>query len=226
MVTELESYSYSISHDLRAPLRAMQGYAQVLLEEFPEKIGPEGTAYLDRIVNASNRMDRLIQDVLSYSKLARTEIVSEPIDLEKLVRDIVQEYPVLSAGNAKVEIVTPLPRLTAPVALLSQCLSNLLNNAAKFVRDGVPARVRVRAETAGADVKIWVEDNGIGVAPEYLNRIFGVFERIPGDKVYEGNGIGLAIVKKAAMRMGGTVGVESEPGKGSRFWVFLPARKL
>jgi signal transduction histidine kinase len=114
----------------------------------------------------------------------------------------------------------------APVALLSQCLSNLLDNAVKFVPDGVSARVRVRAETHGADVKLWVADNGIGIAPEYLNRIFGVFERIPNEKNYEGTGIGLAIVRKAAARMGGTVGVESEPGKGSRFWILLPGRKI
>jgi signal transduction histidine kinase len=125
-----------------------------------------------------------------------------------------------------VELVSSLPQVTAPVALLSQCLSNLLDNAVKFIPDGVSARVRVRAETSGADVRIWVEDNGIGIAPEYLNRIFGVFERIPGAKPYPGTGIGLAIVRKAAARMGGTVGVESEPGKGSRFWIFLPGRKI
>lgn len=226
MVTELEAYSYSISHDLRAPLRAMQGYAQVLLEEFPKKIGPEGTTYLNRIISASNRMDKLIQDVLSYSKLARTEIIAEPVDLEQLVRDLIQEYPSLSVNNAEIQIETPLPRLMAPLALLSQCLSNLLNNAVKFMPEGVAARVRVRAETKDTDVRIWVEDNGIGIAPEYLNRIFGVFERIPGKKQYEGTGIGLAIVRKAAARMGGTVGVESEPGKGSRFWLFLPGRKI
>jgi signal transduction histidine kinase len=226
MVTELEAYSYSISHDLRAPLRAMQGYAQVLLEDLPKKIGPEGKTYLERIINASNRMDRLIQDVLSYSKLARTEISAEPVDVEKLIRNIIHEYPALHAANVQIEVATPLPRLMAPLALLSQCLSNLLDNAVKFIPEGASARVRVWAETSGADVRLWVEDNGIGIAPEYLNRIFGVFERIPGEKTYPGTGIGLAIVRKAATRMGGSAGVESEPGKGSRFWVFLPGRKI
>ena len=124
------------------------------------------------------------------------------------------------------DIETPMPRINAPVALLSQCLSNLLNNAVKFVAEGVTPHVRVRAETSDADVRIWIEDNGIGIAPEYLNRIFGVFERIPGPRHYEGTGIGLAIVRKAATRMGGSVSVESEPGKGSRFCLYLPGRKI
>jgi signal transduction histidine kinase len=225
-LSELETYSYSVSHDLRAPLRAMQGYAQVLEEELPEKIGPQGKAYLDRIINASNRMDKLIQDVLSFSKLARVETNSEPVNLEKLIRDMIQEYPALGARNSQIEIVTPLPRVSAPLALLSQCLSNLLDNAVKFVPNGAAARVRIRAETVGKDVRLWVEDNGIGIAREYHERIFGVFERIPTDRAYSGTGIGLAIVRKAAGRMGGSVGVESEPGKGSRFWILLPGRAM
>jgi signal transduction histidine kinase len=226
IVSELEAYSYSISHDLRAPLRAMQGYAHILLEDFPHELGPESKTYLERIINASNRMDKLIQDVLSYSKLTGAEIVSEPVDLEQLLRDIIQEYPALHAKDVSIKLETPMPRIVAPVALLSQCLSNLLNNAVKFMADGVTPKVRVWAETDGADVRIWIEDNGIGIAHEYLTRIFGVFERIPGKKQYEGTGIGLAIVRKAATRMGGTVGVESEPGKGSRFWLCLPNRKI
>jgi len=225
-VSELEAYSYSISHDLRAPLRAMQGYAQVLQEDFQRSLGPEAKVYLDRIINASGRMDKLIQDVLSYSRVARSEIKSEPVDLEKFIRAIVQEYPAFSKTNSRIEIETPLPRVMAPEALLSQVISNLLNNAIKFTPEGTSPQVRIRAETNNNDVRLWIEDNGIGIAPEYLARIFGVFERIPGERPYEGTGIGLAIVRKAVERMGGTVGVESEPGKGSRFWILLPGRKL
>ncbi|HZQ45885.1 MAG TPA: ATP-binding protein, partial [Verrucomicrobiae bacterium] len=225
-VEELEAYSYSISHDLRAPLRAMEGYAKVLLEDFQQKVGTDGMVYLDRIIKAAYRMDKLIQDILSYSRVTRTEIKSEPVDLENLVRDIIQQYPGLSSLNGEIKIEGPLPRVLAPEALLTQCIANLLNNAVKFAADGVPVCVRVRAETFDADVRLWVEDNGIGIAPEYKTRIFGVFERIPGERAREGMGIGLAIVHKAVERMGGTVGVESEPGKGSRFWILLPGRKL
>ena len=118
-----------------------------------------------------------------------------------------------------------MPAVMAPVALLSQCLANLLNNAVKFVPEGARPDVHVAGGNKTADVRIWVEDKGIGIAPEYLSRIFGVFERIPGKKACEGTGIGLAIVRKAVARMGGTTGVESEPGKGSRFWINLPGRK-
>jgi len=158
--------------------------------------------------------------------LNRMEIKSEPVDLENLVREIIQQYPALVEADGMIKIETPLPRVLVPEALLSQCLSNLLTNAVKFQREGVKPEVRVRAETHANDVRIWVEDNGIGIAPQYHDRIFGVFERIPGKTPYEGTGIGLAIVRKAAERMGGKVGVVSETGKGSRFWVELPGRKI
>lgn len=225
-IEELEAYSYSISHDLRAPLRAMEGYARVLLEDFQEKVGLDGKVYLERIVKAAYRMDKLIQDILSYSQVTRTEIKSEPVDLDILVRDIIQQYPNLNTMAGEIKIEGPLPIVMAPEALLTQCVANLLNNAVKFVAEGVKPRVRVRAETRDYDVRLWFEDNGIGIAAEYKARIFGVFERIPGEKPREGMGIGLAIVRKAVERMGGTAGVESELGKGSRFWILLPGRKI
>lgn len=224
-VTELESYSYSVSHDLRAPLRAVRGYAEVMMEDYGEQIDGKGKVYLQRMMTACDRMDALIQDVLTYSQLGRTEIHSEPVDLEKLLCDIIQHYPALQKVDSQIKVESPLPGINAPPALLSQCLSNLLNNAVKFAREGVPIEVRVRAETHGKDVRIWVEDNGIGIPPQYREKIFGVFERIPGEKTHEGTGIGLAIVRKAAERMGGKTGVESEH-KGSRFWIDLPGRKI
>lgn len=225
-VGELESYSYSVSHDLRGPLRAVRGYAGVLLDDFGSNFTEQPKAYLRRIMTACDRMDALIRDVLTYSQLNRMEIKSEPVDLENLVREIIQQYPGLADEDKTIQVERPLPRLLVPQALLSQCISNLLTNAMKFQREGVKPEVRVRAETHANDVRIWVEDNGIGIAPQYHDRIFGVFERIPGETAYEGTGIGLAIVRKAAERMGGKVGVVSETGKGSRFWVDLPGRKI
>lgn len=225
-IAELEAYSYSISHDLRAPLRAMEGYARVLREDFQEKVGPEGKVFLDRIVNAAYRMDKLIQDILSYSQVTRLEMTSEPVDLDKLIHDIIEHYPNLNSIKGEIKIEGALPRIMAPEALLTQCIANLLNNAVKFAADGIPVQVRIWAENRDTDVRLWVEDNGIGIAPEYKTRIFGIFERIPGEKPREGMGIGLAIVRKAVERMGGTVGVESELGKGCRFWILLPGRKL
>ncbi len=227
-ITQLKAYSYSVSHDLRAPLRAMHGYAKVLLDDYQATLGTDEKMYLERILLAAERMDNLIQDVLSYSQLASIELKSEPIDLNKLVKDIVQHYPQLSSVAARGGIVieSPLPQVMAPEAALSQCLSNLLTNAAKFVPEGAVPRVVVRAECQDRDVRLWVEDNGIGISAEYQARIFGVFERIPGERSYEGTGIGLAIVRRAAERMGGQVGVESELGKGSKFWVLLPGARI
>ena len=227
-IAQLKAYSYSISHDLRAPLRAMHGYARILLDEFQARLGPDGKVYLERILSAAERMDNLIQGVLSYSQLANSELQPEAIDLDRLIQDVIEHYPALSsaAANGRIRVETPLPRVMAPQAALSQCVSNLLTNAVKFVPDGTAPDVRLRAECQDRDVRLWVEDKGIGIAPEYQSRIFGVFECIPGPRTYEGTGIGLAIVQKAVERMGGKIGVESELGKGSRFWILLPGMKM
>ncbi|MDB6122496.1 MAG: hypothetical protein JWQ71_1489 [Pedosphaera sp.] len=225
-IAELEAYSYSVSHDLRAPLRAMQGYSKVLLDECGQDLKAEAQVYLKRIVVAAERMDRLIQDVLTYSRVARSELVLEPVDLGKLINEIIPQYPVLNFPKTQIVIDGPLPQVTASEASLTQCFSNLLTNAVKFVPEDRNPRVRIWAEQAGSCVKIWIEDNGIGIAPEYQNRIFGMFERIPSENAYEGTGVGLAIVRKAVERMGGQVGVESAVNKGSRFWILLPETKI
>ncbi len=225
-VSQLEAYSYSVSHDLHAPLRAMQGYARVLVEDFEAQTSPQQRVYLDRIMASAYRMDKLIRDILSFSRITSAEIISEPVALEKLIRDLIQQYPALHSLPGEIKLEGPLPTVMAPEALLSQALSNLLNNAAKLIPDGTSALIRIWAETDGADVKLWIEDNGIGIAPEYQERIFGVFERLPLAPPRDGTGIGLAIVRKVIERMGGKVGVVSALGEGSKFWIFLPGKKL
>jgi signal transduction histidine kinase len=134
-----------------------------------------------------------------------------------LLRGILESYPTLQPPNADIRIVDPLPPLVANEAGLNQCFSNLLGNAVKFVAPGVKPQVRVWAETHDQKIRLWFEDNGIGIPPKYQDRIFDMFQQL--DKSYEGTGIGLTLVRKVAERMGGKVGVESEPGKGSRFWL-------
>jgi signal transduction histidine kinase len=221
-VAELEAFSYSLSHDMRAPLRAIQSFTEIVLEEFGAKIGPEGTSHLNRVISAAVRMDRLIQDVLAFSRVSRQEIALEPVDVEKLVRDILHERPTLQPPKAEITIESPLQRVTGHTASLTQCLTNLLDNAVKFVPRGVTPRVRIRTESVPQAVRIWIEDNGIGIAPEARSRLFGMFQRLHTRNEYEGTGVGLAIVRRAAERMNGRVGVESEPGRGSRFWIELP----
>ena len=170
---------------------------------------------------AAGRMDQLIQDVLSYTRVLRGEVNVAPVDPDFLVREVTI-YPQLHTGNGEIQIIA-LPKALGAETSLAQCISNLLSNAVKFVPEGTKPQVTVRAEAVGGDVRLWVEDNGRGIAPEDQARIFKMFERVDRAIAYEGTGIGLAIVRKAMERMGGQLGVESEPGLGSKFWIQLKA---
>ncbi len=220
-IAEIESFSYSISHDMRGPLRAMQGYASVLEEELKGKIGDEEWSYLGRIVAAATHLNRLVQDILSYSQVSRTKLQLSAIDLQPLLLELIQQNPNLQPPLAQVRIEGPLPIVFGHETALTQICSNLLNNAVKFVYPGTTSFVRVSAETHNGHARIWIADNGIGIEPKNHERIFQMFERVNSPKDYEGTGIGLAIVKKAVERMGGQIGVESELGKGARFWFEL-----
>jgi PAS domain S-box-containing protein len=223
-IAQMEEFSYSVSHDLRAPVRAMQCYAEVLMEDYGAGLDDHAKKYLDRIIQGGARMDRLIQDILTYSRLSRREIKLQPISLDKLTRDIAAQY-LDTRGSTAPEILVDgtLPSVVAHEASLSQAISNLLNNAVKFVAPGMKPKVNVRAEQRNGDIRLWVEDNGIGIKPEYQHRLFSMFERVHPEKNYEGTGIGLAIVRKAAERMGGKAGLESDGVSGCRFWIQLPA---
>ena len=220
-VTDLEAFSYSMSHDLRAPLRAIQGYSELLQQSLSKHLDRSQQEFFERIKSSTTRMDSLIQDVLTYSRLARAPLELQPVNVEKVVEDVIRDYPALQRPNAEIEIEKPLRTVKGHPAFLSQCVSNLLWNAVKFVPQGQKPRVRVRTVAAHSDVEIWFEDNGIGIAPEDHKRIFGIFQRLHSDKSYQGTGIGLAIVQKAVERMGGRVGVESALGHGSKFWLRL-----
>ncbi len=218
---ELESYSYSISHDMRAPLRAMKGYSEVLLDECSEQLSPEHQAFLRKIVGGAERLDHLIRDVLTYSMLSRNRIELGPVDLDRLARDIIEQYPGLQLPEADVQVEGRLPEVLASEALLTQCISNLLVNAAKFVAAGTVPRVRISAESRGSRVRIWFADNGIGISERDLQRVFDIFVKVHPTEMYSGTGIGLSIVRRAAEKLGGGTGVESTLGRGSRFWIEL-----
>jgi PAS domain S-box-containing protein len=218
-IGELEAFSYSISHDLRAPLRSMQGFAEVLKEDCGDQVGPQGQLYLNKISDSARRMDRLIQDVLTFSKIARIELGLEPIDTEKLLRTILDSYPSFQPPFSQIVIKGKLPPVLGNEAALTQCISNLVGNAIKFVQPGIIPQITVWAEEQDGYVRLFFKDNGIGIPKNSQERIFGIFQRI--SKGYEGTGIGLAIVKKAVERMGGKVGLYSEEGRGSTFWLEL-----
>jgi two-component system CheB/CheR fusion protein len=216
---ELEHFSYTITHDMRAPLRAMQGFATMLLSDSGNQLTEKSGDYLRRIMNAAQRMDALIGDSLQYAKVIRERPPLKAVDSVSVLRGILESYPTLQSPNAEIQVVEPIPPVIANEAGLTQCFSNLLANAIKFVKPGQVPRVRIRTETRGERVRFWFEDNGIGIPRKYQERIFDMFQQL--DKTYQGTGIGLALVRKTAERMGGKVGVESEPGKGSRFWLEL-----
>jgi PAS domain S-box-containing protein len=256
MVAELELFSYTITHDMRTPLRAMRGFADLLLEECGACLHGEQREYLRRIAESADRMDQLITDALQYSLIVRGTFHLEPVDADALARGILASYPQFQPPHARVHIANPLPVVLGNKAGLTQCFSNLLSNAVKFVSPGQVPEVLVWSEAApeepaagrGAEaqaagnplagwhipgrlsatthsngrqqaVRIWFEDRGIGIHEDYHDRIWVMFQRL--NKSYEGTGIGLALVRKAVERMGGRVGLESQPGRGSRFWVEL-----
>jgi two-component system, sensor histidine kinase and response regulator len=219
---ELESFSYSVSHDLRSPLRAMQGYSQALIEDCKGKLTGESEEYLLRISKAARRMDILIQDILAYTRISRLQLDTHTIDLEALVRDIVRDNLKLREYENNFCIQSPLHKVLGHEACLTQCFSNLLENAVKFIPKEIIPKITIRTELNDQKVRIWIEDNGIGIDPSHHLRIFQMFGRVYPESLYDGTGIGLSIVKKAAERMGGAVGVESVLGQGSRFWIELP----
>ena len=223
-VSELQAFSYSLSHDMRAPLRAIQSFSGLLQDVYGSQLGPEGKQYLDPILSSAQRMTRMVDDVLAFSRASRQELACQAVDFEKLVRDLIAERPEFQKPQAFIDLAGPLPAVQGDEASLTQCVTNLLGNAVKYVAPGVTPRVLVRAETVPNGVRVWFEDNGIGIDEKAHDKVFNLFHRhCPPGAQYEGSGIGLAIVKKAVERMGGKVGVVSVTGKGSRFWVELGA---
>ncbi|MEG4576439.1 CHASE3 domain-containing protein [Microcoleus sp. N3A4] len=255
---ELESFTYTVAHDLRAPLRGMQGLAEALLEDYRDLLDELGQEYAQQIVNSGQQLEALIQDLLAYSRLSRSDLSLQVLDLESAVAEAIAMVQAdAKSSGAQISIRSPWFAVIAHRVTLVQVIANLLTNAIKFV-EGASPQVQIWAEEIELSqegetdsetrgeweseavgkwensqlliascqlperiIRLWVEDNGIGIAPEHQKRIFRVFERLHGIESYPGTGIGLAIVQKGADRMGGQVGVESQLGQGSRFWINL-----
>jgi PAS domain S-box-containing protein len=228
---ELEAFTYSVSHDLRAPLRTIQGFAAALLEDCGEQLEDFCRSYVDSIVDDAVQMNELITDLLSYSRLTRTQINLQPVALDEIVDEALRQLSAqIAEKQAQIEVAAPLPVVMAHRSTLIQAVTNLLNNAIKFIEPNFQPQIDIFATTERQDNHDWIRlsivDNGIGIAPEHQERVFRVFERLHGAERYPGTGIGLAIVRKGLDRMGGRVGVESQLGQGSRFWLALPSALL
>jgi signal transduction histidine kinase len=214
-----------VAHDLRAPLRTMQGFAVALQEDYAEAFDEAGRDYVARIMRGAARLDEPIRDLLAYSRITREQVDIGRVDLDRVAAEVVAQLrATIEERRAVVSAERPLPPVRGHTAVLSQLLLNLLSSAMKFVEPGIRPEVRIRAERRpGRHVRIWVEDDGIGIEPSHAVRIFEVFQRLHRAEEYPGTGVGLAIVRRGAERLGGAAGVESEPGVGSRFWIELRA---
>jgi PAS domain S-box-containing protein len=219
---ELEAFSYSVSHDLRAPLRAMQGFTTILVNDYAANLDVRGEDYARRVREAADRMDKLIQSLLDYGRLGHQEFPLHRVNLEAHVDTAVSDLVQKGKVNADIQLARPIPDVIANGFLIDQVLKQLLTNAVTFTGNEKP-RVEIRGESHDSMVRLSVQDNGIGIAPEYQEKVFRLFERLQPNEIVPGTGIGLALVFKAVQRMKGSVGVHSKPGKGSRFWVDLPA---
>jgi signal transduction histidine kinase len=222
-LSQMEAFSYAVSHDLRAPLRAIIGYAEMLRDDHAAGLSPEANQMLEKILKVGDRMGALITDVLAFSRVNQERVDLAPVSLRDAIDDIVRHSPELQPPHCDLRIVGELPAIIANATFLTHVLTNLLGNAAKFVAPGTRPRIEISAQREAGNVRLAIADNGIGIKPEYQSRLFGLFERLGADQRFAGTGIGLAIVRRAVQRMGGSVTASSDGKTGSTFVVTLPA---
>lgn len=223
---ELETFAYSVSHDLRAPLRAIAGYNQMLKEDYGDKLDEEAIGYIERVEVAVMNMSQLIQDLLTYSRFERRTITKSPVQIKRLVNKILDELH-LHASEQQVTLIVDVPdvELFTDSEGVAMALRNLIDNAAKFSRQAEEPKISIQAKFDGEDFVIEVRDNGIGFDPKYSEKIFEIFQRLERGDTYPGTGVGLAIVRKAMQRIGGSVTCESELGNGAAFCLRFPSRR-
>ncbi len=219
---ELERFVATLAHDFRAPLTTIHGFAEMVLQDYGDRLDETGRDFLQRIMRSADQLSQLVTELRAYTRVRRSEMLLRPIELGSVVQVVLDHLAVvIKSRGARVEVVSPLPVVKGQEGLLIQVFQNLIANAVKFVPPDRTPQVRIWAEEVGEGVRVWVEDNGVGIPPEYRERIFRPFERL-FQREFPGIGLGLAIARTAVERMGGAIGVESEVGKGSRFWVLLP----
>jgi PAS domain S-box-containing protein len=219
-IRSLEGVLYHVAHDLRAPLRAIEGFTALLVQDYADNFNQVGRDYADRVTVSAKRMDALIGDLLNFGKVCVVDLPKTFLNLNSIVDSVLKRlWKQIEQSGAEVEVLRPLPKIWANEWALGEALTQLLSNSLKFVRPGAGPRIRIWAQTNNATIRLWIQDNGTGIPSQYVERVFRMFERL--DESSGSTGIGLAIVRKAVERMDGLVGAESTPGKGSRFWVEL-----
>lgn len=226
-VKGLEAFSYSVSHDLRTPLRAISGFAQILARRHRESLDDEGRRYMDNIVRATAQMGHLIEDLLAYSRLGRQSVRLEPLALTELMDNVIAHFlPRITQLAAYVNVAPELPVVMGDETLLTQIFLNLIDNALTYCKPGQPPSIRIECNAEAERVVISFSDCGIGIAREHFETIFGVFQRLHNHEEYPGTGIGLATVRRSVDMLGGRVWLQSTVGEGSVFYVELRAAQL
>ncbi|MBI3005870.1 MAG: PAS domain S-box protein [Ignavibacteriales bacterium] len=219
---ELETFSYSVSHDLRAPLRAIDGFARELSEHSPGRLNDEGQRFLSIIRAKTKKMGTLIDDLLTFSRVSRLEFEKNFIDMHLLVQSVVDELLKSIAGAVPEIVIADLPPARGSLPMIRQVWSNLISNAVKFSRNNPAPTITIGNIEAESFITYYVKDNGVGFSMRFADKLFGVFQRLHADSEFEGTGVGLAIVQRVIHRHGGKVWAESEPDKGSIFYFTLP----
>ena len=219
---ELEHFAYIASHDLREPLRKIKSFTDLLVEDYRGQLDAQADKYLDYISDGSVRMQNLIKDLLTYSRLGRSELILEPTDLGKILEQVLSDLSVAIEENKAEIVADSLPTIQANPQQIAQLFQNLISNALKF-RSDVPPQIRIEAQLQQSEWLISIRDNGIGIKPQYTERIFEIFQRLHAREKYSGTGIGLAVCRKIVERHGGRIWLESEPTQGSTFYFTVPA---
>lgn len=223
---ELEAFTYSVSHDLRAPLRAIDGFSRILMNSYSEQLPPDALRYLQRVRDNAQKMGTLIDDLLAFSRLSRQPIKLQTVALDELVREVVEVDLLSERENRQIEIVFGnLPTCQADPALLRQVLINLIGNALKYSHSREQARIEIGSQQENGRDVVFVKDNGIGFDMQYVNKLFGVFQRLHQDEQYEGTGVGLALVQRIIARHGGRVWAEGAVDQGATFYFALGGEK-
>ena len=220
---ELRAFSYSVSHDLRAPLRAVEGFSRILVEDHAAELSPPARRLVDKVVGGATRMTQLIEDLLRFSQLGRQPLSKQPVDMAHLIRAVVEELRAQEPDRAVVVQIGDLPGCEGDPALLRQVVVNLLGNAFKFTRGRAEAVIEVDGRVEDGAAVYTVRDNGAGFDRARAARLFGVFQRFHTDKEFEGTGVGLSIARLVVQRHGGRIGADSEEGQGAAFWFSLPS---
>jgi PAS domain S-box-containing protein len=219
---ELEAFSYSVSHDLRAPLRSIAAFSQILLNEYAAPLDAEGRRIMAIVLRNVKQMGTLIEDLLAFSRVSRASLDRRPVDMARLARGVAEELGAACPGRVIAIDVGPLADVPGDAGLLRQVWANLLGNAVKFTRPVEHATVEVRSERANGEFRFTVRDNGVGFDPAYLDKLFAPFSRLHATADFEGTGIGLAIVARIVARHGGRVWAEGAPGEGALFGFSIP----